>query len=67
MNIMENQSNTDETLLTRSEVMTLLRIGSVTMWRYTRRGKFPMYRAGRQQFFKKSEILNAIKVDCHEQ
>ncbi len=59
---MENQSNTDEKLLTRSEVMDLLHIGTVTMWRYTKRGKFPLYRAGKQQFFKKSEILNAIKI-----
>jgi predicted DNA-binding transcriptional regulator AlpA len=57
------EKNSDEKLLNRDEVMELLQISSVTMWRYTAKEKlFPYYRAGRKMFFRKSEILEAIKI-----
>jgi len=63
VNIMNEQKNEPEKLLTRDEVMKLLACNSTTIWRYTRSGKLPFYRAGRKMFFKRSEILMAIKVN----
>jgi excisionase family DNA binding protein len=57
---MENSN--EEKLLTREEAMQLLNCKSVTFWRYTRENRFPYYRAGRKMLFKKSEILEAIRV-----
>jgi excisionase family DNA binding protein len=53
-----------EKLLTRKEAMALLMCNSVTFWRYCRAGKIPYYRAGRKMFFKRSEILDAIRIKC---
>ncbi len=60
----EVETNTKEVenLLTRKETAKLLNCNLVTLWRYTRAGKFPFYRAGRKLFFKRSEIFQSIKV-----
>jgi predicted DNA-binding transcriptional regulator AlpA len=50
-------------LLTRDQVMELLQCNSSTLWRYTAKEKrFPYYRAGRKMFFKRDEVLQAIRV-----
>jgi len=54
---------TDEKLLTRKEVQQLLKCNTVTLWRYTRDGRFPFYRAGRKMFFRRSDILDSIRVN----
>jgi excisionase family DNA binding protein len=61
---MEDQVKSQETeeLLTRQEAAKLLQCNLVSLWRYTRAGKFPFYRAGKKMFFKRSEILESIKV-----
>lgn len=59
---MENNKFNDEDLIDRNEAMALLRCGSVTFWNYTREKKFPVYRAGRRMLFKKSEILESIRI-----
>jgi len=59
---MENKRFNDEDLIDRNEAMNLLRCGSVTFWNYTREKKFPVYRAGRRMLFKKSEILESIRI-----
>lgn len=56
-----------EKLLTRNEAMALLNCNTVTFWRYCRAGKWPYYRAGRRMFFKRSEILDAIRIIPNEQ
>lgn len=51
-------------LLTRDQVMQLLHCSTATLWRYTIKEKrFSYYRAGRKMFFKRDEILQAIKVN----
>ena len=52
----------EEKLLNRAEAMELLQVGPVTFWRYLRDKKFPYYQAGRRLLFKRSEILDAIRV-----
>lgn len=59
---MENQKNMTEDLITRNEAMELLRCGTVSFWKYTRDKRFPFYRVGRKMLFKKSEILESIRV-----
>lgn len=58
----ESENQEVENLLTRGQTAKLLNCNLVTLWRYTRAGKFPFYRAGRKMFFKRSEILEKIKV-----
>lgn len=53
--------NTEE-LITRDEAIQLLKCTGQTFWRFTRAGKIPFYRAGHRMLFKRSEILEAIKV-----
>jgi len=55
--------DSDIDLLTRDQVMELLHCNSSTLWRYTAKEKrFPYYRAGRKMFFKRDEVLQAIRV-----
>jgi len=60
----EDQTTTKdvENLMSREETAKLLNCNLVTLWRYTRAQKFPFYRAGRKMFFKRSEVLNSIKI-----
>lgn len=51
-----------ESFMTRDEVMNLLKCNGVTLWRYTKSGRLPHYRAGRRMLFKASEILEAIRI-----
>jgi len=62
MKEVETNTKEVENLLTREETARLLNCNLVTLWRYTRAQKFPFYRAGRKMFFKREEVLNAIKV-----
>ena len=55
-------ATTIEALLSREEVAKLLQINKVTLWRYTRENRIPHYRVGKKMLFKKSEVLEAIKV-----
>lgn len=52
--------NNEEKLMTETEVMRLLNVNRITLWRYRKNGKIPFYKAGKQCFFKRSEILNSI-------
>ena len=63
MNTKENIINNDEPLMSRSEVISMFKINPVTMWRYVRDGKLPAYRISRKLYFKRSEILEAIKIN----
>ncbi|MBC8319097.1 MAG: helix-turn-helix domain-containing protein [Bacteroidetes bacterium] len=63
MKTQENLTAKEEKLLTRKEAAQLLNCNLVTFWRYTRDGRFPYYRVGRKMFFKRSEILDAIRVN----
>ena len=59
---MDKFKNNTEELITRDEAITLLKCTGQTFWRFTRDGRIPFYRAGRRMLFKRSEILEAIKV-----
>jgi excisionase family DNA binding protein len=50
-------------LLTRDQAMKLLKCSSSTFWRYTVEKRFPYYRAGRKMFFRREEVLQAIRVN----
>ena len=56
------QTNSDEPFISRSECAKYLGVNLVTLWRYTRAGKLPCYRVGKKILFRRSEILEAIKV-----
>lgn len=58
-------SNDDAGLIGRREVKQLLHVKSdVTIWKYCKDGKLPMYRIGRRILFKESEILEAIRINA---
>ncbi len=58
-----SEAKKEEALLSRKQAADFLHCNLVTLWRYTREGRIPYYRAGRKMLFKKSEILKAIKVE----
>lgn len=59
----DSEVKVEEALLSRKQTAEFLHCNLVTLWRYTREGRIPYYRVGRRMFFKKSEILKAIKVE----
>jgi excisionase family DNA binding protein len=59
---METNLGNSEELITRDEAMQLLKCKTVTFWRYTQSGKIPHYHVGRRMLFKRSEILEAIRI-----
>jgi predicted DNA-binding transcriptional regulator AlpA len=48
-------------LMTRKEVCKLLSIVNVTLWKHTKSGKFKSYGIGNRIFYKRSEVLEAVK------
>jgi excisionase family DNA binding protein len=56
----KNEEKTD--LIGRQETAKLLKINTVTLWRYLRAGKLPYYRVGRKLLFKKDEIIESIRI-----
>ncbi|RXR24673.1 helix-turn-helix domain-containing protein [Flavobacterium stagni] len=59
-NFTSNQE--DNILLTREETAKLLSISLVKLWSLTRDKKFPVYHIGKSVRYKKSEVLNVLKV-----
>lgn len=57
-----NSNEEKPDLIGRQDAAKLLKVNTVTLWRYMRDGKLPYYRAGRKLLFRKDEILAAIKV-----
>jgi predicted DNA-binding transcriptional regulator AlpA len=54
-----NESN--EELLTRTEVCELLKIDSSTLWHWTNKGKVISYKICNRVYYKRSEIMNSFK------
>ena len=48
-------------LLTRAEVSKLLSINFTSIWKHTRSGKLKSYGIGNRVFYKRSEVLEAVK------
>ncbi len=56
---MTNSEKND--LLTRAEVMKLLKVSGVTLSKFTQAGKLTYYKVGRRLLFDREEILAEIK------
>lgn len=55
---MENNQND---LLTRTQVMQLLKVSGVTLSKYTTTGRLSFFRVGRRILFDRQQILSEIK------
>lgn len=58
--ISQKQSTATKKLLSRSEVMELLKISEVTLYNYEKQGKIKGYGIGGRRLYKEEEILNAL-------
>lgn len=56
----ESTSNEDE-LLTREQVCKLLSINKTTLWKHTKSGKLKSLGLGNRVYYKRSEVLQAVK------
>jgi len=56
---MTNSEKND--LLSRAEVMKLLKVSGVTLSKFTTAGKLTYYKIGRRLLFDREEILSEIK------
>ncbi len=52
-------------LLTRDEVCKLLSINKTSLWKHTKSGKLLSYGIGNRVYYKRSEVLEAIKPLNH--
>ena len=52
---------TDQDYLTREEVCELLNINLTTLWKHTKNNRLKKYKLGRKVFYRKDEVLDAIK------
>lgn len=63
--ILNNSERNDSTelkeLLTRKQTAELLNINSATLWRYTKKGKLISHGIGGRVYYKRSEVLEAVK------
>lgn len=57
----QTQNTTESDLLTREETCKLLSINKTSLWKHTRNGKLKSYGIGNRVYYKKSEVLEAIK------
>lgn len=51
----------EEILLSRIETCELLKINFTTLWKHTKSGKLTSYGIGNRVYYKKGEVLNAVK------
>jgi excisionase family DNA binding protein len=57
-----NQTQASENeLLTREETCKLLSINKTTLWKHTKSGKLKSLGLGNRVYYKKSELLQAVK------
>ena len=52
---------TENDLLTREQVCKLLSINKTTLWKHTKSGKLKSLGLGNRVYYKKSEVLEAVK------
>lgn len=52
-------------LITRAELSKLLSINYTTIWKHTRSGRFLSYGIGNRVFYKRSQVLEAVKPINH--
>jgi hypothetical protein len=56
-----NTKEENEDLLTRKEVLELLKINASTLWHWTNKGRINVYKFANKCYYKKSEILDTLK------
>lgn len=54
--------NSNEDLMTREETCKFLSIDSSTLWTWTNKGKVKAYGIGARRYYKRSEILESLKL-----
>ena len=54
-------SNSEKVLLTRIEVCELLSINKTSLWKHTKSGRLKSYGLGNRVYYKRSEVLEAVK------
>ncbi|MBS2210264.1 helix-turn-helix domain-containing protein [Carboxylicivirga mesophila] len=52
----------EKDILTRKEAMELLNCSHSTLYRYQKEGEVPYFKIGKKVLFKKSELLEFIKI-----
>lgn len=58
---LDSQQANDE-LLTREETCKFLSIDSSTLWAWTNKGKVKAYGIGNRRYYKRSELLESLKL-----
>jgi len=58
---LSNLKSNDE-LLTREETCNFLSIDSSTLWAWTNKGKVKAYGIGNRRYYKRSELLESLKL-----
>lgn len=61
-NANSNDVQQSETLIKIDDVCELLKVSKVTIHKWKKEGKIPFHRISNRVFFKKTEILGAIKA-----
>jgi excisionase family DNA binding protein len=56
---------TENPLLTRDEVCKLLSFNKTSLWKHTKSGKLKSYGIGNKVYYKRSEVLEAVKPINH--
>jgi len=59
------QPQPENDLLTRAEVSKLLSINFTSIWKHTKSGRLKSYGIGNRVFYKRSEVLEAVKPINH--
>jgi predicted DNA-binding transcriptional regulator AlpA len=59
------QPQTDNDLITRAELSKLLSINYTSIWKHTKSGRLKSYGIGNRVFYKRSEVLQAVKPINH--
>lgn len=63
--LITNHSQTENVLLTREEVCKLLSFNKTSLWKHTKSGKLKSYGIGNRVYYKRNEVLEAIKPLNH--
>lgn len=57
----QEQTQSENPLLTREEVCKLLSFNKTSLWKHTKSGKLKSYGIGNRVYYKRDEVLNAIQ------
>ena len=62
-NVTKSEPNVE--LITRVEVCELLSFNKTSLWKHTKSGKLKSYGIGNRVYYKRSEVLEAVKPINH--